>query len=88
MFLSPIILVVASVVYAVYSYFSIRGRTAGLWWHLCQWLSAFLFVGSGWLFGMWTTFNFNWGDFGWVMIVAIQAVTFYKIILYLMLKRY
>ncbi len=75
------------IVFAIYSYLSIRGKTASITWHLFQWISVLNFLLIGFGFGRWWQEYFNFHDFGEIIGVAIIGIPVYVFFLHWLLKR-
>ena len=86
MYKGPLTIILAVLVYAGYSYFSIKGLTSGIGWHLCQWLSAGLFILAGIFHGYWQCIHLlDWHNFGRIVGVSVLAIPVYVFFLHWLL---
>jgi hypothetical protein len=81
--------IAACIVLAVYNFYSIRGRTNSIAWHICQYKLIALFVLSGFLLGRIEGLNWHtWHLFGEIVGVCGLGVSVYVFVLHWLLKRF
>ena len=85
-YLSSVLAILSAVLMAFYSYYSIRGMTGTVAWHLFQWASTAMWIGTGFEFGRWYMWNAaNWHDFGRIVGIAVLAIPIYVFLLHALL---
>uniref|UniRef100_A0A6M3IMG2 Uncharacterized protein n=1 Tax=viral metagenome TaxID=1070528 RepID=A0A6M3IMG2_9ZZZZ len=84
-YLSSVLAILSAVLMAFYSYYSIKGLTATLAWHLFQWTSCAMLMWTGFEFGRWYIWDANWHDFGRIVGIAVLAIPLYVFLLHALL---
>ena len=82
--IASVVFILGCLCYAGYSYFQIKG-TATWGWHVAQWISAFLFVLSGVLFGV-RLYDMGWHKFGEIIGIAALGIPVYVFFLHYLLR--
>ena len=86
MYLSSILFILACLQFAIYNAYSIKGKTNTWRWHIYQWLSVFMFIASGYIFGTWYATSFTFHTFGEIIAIAVLCIPVYVGTLHIALK--